>query len=94
VVGPGLQILVADSVLGLAAVVAVIVAWVRRSRTAARLAAGAMVLITITALPGFFVDVPAPVKLLVAGSVLVTAVAVILILTPARRPPAVLEDPR
>jgi hypothetical protein len=53
-----------------------------------------MVLITITALPGFFVDVPAPVKLLVAGSVLVTAVAVILILTPARRPPAVLEDPR
>lgn len=94
VVGPGLQIIVADSVLGLAAVVAVIVAWVRRSRTAARLAAGAMVIITITALPGFFVDVPAPVKLLVAGSVLVTAVAVILILTPARRPPAVLEDPR
>lgn len=86
VVGPGLQILGFDSVLGLAAVVAVLVAWLRRSRTAARLAVGAIILITITALPGFFVDVPPAVKLLVAGSVLVTAVAVILILAPARRP--------
>jgi hypothetical protein len=94
VVGPGLEILVVDSVLALAAVVAVVVAWLRRSRTAARLAVGAIVLITVTALPGLFVDVPPPVRLLVAGSVLVTAVAVILILTPARRPAAVIEDPR
>jgi hypothetical protein len=93
-VGPGFEIIVVDSVLGLAAVVAVVVAWLRRSRTAARLAVGAVVLIAITALPGFFVDVPPPVKLLVAASVLVTAVAVILILTPARRPAAVIEDPR
>jgi hypothetical protein len=85
-VGPGQQILVFDSVLGLAAVVAVLVAWLRRSRTAARLAVGAIILITITALPGFFVDVPPAVKLLVAGSVLATAVTVILILAPARRP--------
>lgn len=83
--GPPMVVLVVDSVLGVVALVAAIVAWRTGSRPTIRVAAGALVIIALTALPAFFVDVPAWVKLLVAVSTMVTIAIVVLLLSPARR---------
>lgn len=85
-VGPPFAILLADTVLGVIAIVAVIVAWVRGSRQAARLAAIALVLIVVTALPAFFVDVPASIKALTGAVTVATVAACVLMLAPAKRP--------
>ncbi|MGJ9407059.1 hypothetical protein ACHABQ_12130 [Nesterenkonia aurantiaca] len=90
-VGPPMGILVIGSVLGVVGLVAVIVAWRTGSRAALRVAAGATIIITLTALPAFFVDVSAGVKLLVGVSVLFTITAVVLMFSPARRPMPVLD---
>jgi peptidoglycan/LPS O-acetylase OafA/YrhL len=81
--GPPLPIMIVSSVLGLVAVVAGLIAWRRRSRPAARLTAASVVVITLTSLPAFFVDVPAGIKALVAFSVLFTVVTVVLMLSTA-----------
>lgn len=91
-VGPPTGILVVDSVLGVVVLAAVVVAWRTGSRAAIRVAAGALVVIAITALPAFFVDVPPAIKLLVAGATLLTIVTVVLLFSPARRPSSVLEQ--
>lgn len=83
--GPPMVVLVADSVLGAVALVAAVVAWRTRNRAMIRVAAGALVIIAITALPAFFVDVGAWVKVLVAVSTLATVAIVVLLLSPARR---------
>jgi len=70
--GPPLMVLVVDSALGVIALVAAVIAWRTGSGAAIRVAAGALIIIAITALPAFFVDVPSWVKLLVAGSTLLT----------------------
>lgn len=76
--GPPLGILLAGSILGLIGTVAGILAWVKNNRAAARLAAITIVLCSISALPAFFVDVPAGIKALVAAMVLVTVTALVL----------------
>ncbi len=90
VVGPPLSILVVGSVLGVVGVVAVVLAW-RGDRVALRVAAGAIIVMTLTGLPAFFVDVPMWVKALVALSVLLTVLAVVLMLSGDRRPAPVAD---
>ncbi|MFT4294147.1 MAG: hypothetical protein QM582_01910 [Micropruina sp.] len=84
-VGPPFEILLADTVLAVVVVVAVVVAWMRGSRIAARIAAGCVILIAISAMPAFFVDVPPAVKALVGAITLVTVLACGLMLAPAQR---------
>ncbi|MBT2532780.1 hypothetical protein J7E83_11730 [Arthrobacter sp. ISL-48] len=89
--GPPMGILVVDSVLGLVGLVAVIVTWRTGNRAAQRVAAGAIIIMTLTALPAFFVDVPAVLKLLVGVAVLLTIAAVVLMFSPGRRSTPVLD---
>ena len=83
-----MAILVIGSVLGVISVVAAVLAW-RGHRAALRVTAGSMVLITLTGLPAFFVDVPMAIKALVGLSVIVTVVGVVLMLSSDRRPASV-----
>ena len=83
-----MAILVVDSVLGVIGLVAAVLAW-RGNRVALRVAAGAIILITLTGLPAFFVDVPMAVKALVAFSVVITVVTVSLMFSGPRRSPVV-----
>ena len=86
--GPPVAVLVLDTVLGLVGLVAVVLAWRSGNRSALRVAAGAVVVSMLTAVPAFFVDVPAALKAVVAVVVLLTLLAVVLLLSPAaqRRP--------
>jgi hypothetical protein len=86
--GAPMAILVVDSVLGVIGLVAAVLAW-RGNRVALRVAAGAIILITLTGLPAFFVDVPMGVKALVAFGVVITVVIVSLMFSGPRRPPVV-----
>lgn len=83
-VGPPVAVLLLSSVVGVIGVVAVVLAW-RGSTVALRVAAGAVILLTLTALPAFFVEVPAWVRLMVAASVVLAVAAVVLMFSPARR---------
>lgn len=83
--GPPLAILIVCSVLGVVAAVAAVVAWRRGSQPAARLAAASIIVITISMLPAFFVDVPAGVKALSAAAVVLTVVTVVLMFSTSRR---------
>ena len=87
--GPPLGILVICSVLGVVALVSCVLAW-RGNRVALRIAAGAIVIITITGLPAFFVDVPMFVKAFVGVSVVLTLAAVVLMFS-GRRPASVVD---
>lgn len=89
--GPPIGILIIDAVLGLVGLVAVIITWRTGNRAALRVAAGAIIIMTLTALPAFFVDVPAGIKLLVGIAVLVTIAAVVLMFSPGRRSTPVLD---
>ena len=90
-IGPPLAIVILGGVIGLATLAAVAVAWRSGRRGALRIVAGTRVLSAITALPAFFVDVPAWVKLVVAVGVVLTVVCVVLVLAPARRPATVTD---
>jgi hypothetical protein len=79
-----------SSILGAIGLAAAIWAW-RGNRLALRVAAGSMILITLTGLPAFFVDVPMAVKALVAFSVLLTVVAVVLMFSGDRRSTSVVD---
>ena len=83
--GPPMAILVVSAILGLISMVAAIMAW-RGNRVSLRVAAGAMIVCTLTGLPAFFVDVPMGVKALVAVSVVITVVAAVLMFSGDRRP--------
>ncbi len=83
--GPPMAILVIGSILGVIGVVATVMAW-RGNRVALRVAAGAIIVATLTGLPAFFVDVPMFVKALVGLSVILTVVAVALMFSTDRRP--------
>jgi hypothetical protein len=84
-VGPPLPIVLLGGLLGIATLAAVVVAWRTGKRGALRIVAGTRVLSAITALPAFFVDIPAWLKLVVAVAVVLTVVCVVLVLSPARR---------
>ena len=91
--GPPDNVLVLDSVLGVIGVVAVVVVWRTGSRGAARVLVGALGVMALTAMPAFFVDVPAAVKMLVGGTTLLAIVAAALVLSPAP-PRALVHDSR
>ncbi|MFI5623074.1 hypothetical protein ACIA03_06380 [Nocardioides sp. NPDC051685] len=83
--GPPIGVLVAGSVLGIVGLAAVFVAW-RGNRVAARIAAGALIIATLTGLPAFFVEgIPAGVRILVGVSVLWTVAAVYLMFAASPR---------
>ncbi len=85
-VGPPYAILLLSSVIGIVGLVATVLAW-RGNGAALRVAAGALVINVLTALPAFFVDVPAFVKALTALAVVVTVAALVLMFSgPVRRP--------
>lgn len=88
--GPPTVVLAIGTILGVVGLAAAILAW-RGNRVALRLAAGAIIIITLTGLPAFFVDVPMAIKALVGFSVLLTVVAVVLMFSGDRRP-AVVTD--
>lgn len=76
-VGP--PILWVDTVLSAVVLVACVIAWRSGSRAAARLTVGSLVVVTLTSLPAFFVDVPAGIKILVAAGVIRTLASTVLI---------------
>ncbi len=84
-VGPPFAILLTDTVFGVVGLVAVLIAWRTANRTAIRVAAGSLILVLLTALPAFFVDVPPVIKALTGLSVLVTVLAVVLMFSAGRR---------
>jgi hypothetical protein len=88
--GPPLGILIIGSILGVIGLVATVMAW-RGSGVALRVAAGAMIVVTLTGLPAFFVDVPTWVKALVGFSVLWTVTTVVLMFSGDRRPAPVTD---
>jgi len=88
--GPPYGILVLGTVLGVIGLVAVVAAW-RGRRDALRVTAGVLILGMLTALPAFFVDVPAGIKVLTGVVTLLTIAAVVLMFSPARRPAPVLD---
>ena len=90
-VGPPVPIVILGGLIGLATLAAVVVAWRTGRRGALRIVAGTRVLSAITALPGFFVDIPAWLKLLTAVFVVLTVVCVVLVLAPARRSASVAD---
>ena len=83
--GPPMAVLVVCSVLSAVALVAVVVAWRTGSRLAARLTAASLIVVTLTSLPAFFVDVPAAIKAIVAAGVVWTIVMVVLMFSPPKR---------
>lgn len=83
--GPPMSILWACSILSAVALVAGVVAGRNGSRPAARLTAASMIIVTLTSLPAFFVDVPAAIKILVAAGVVLTVVFTVLIFSPGKR---------
>ncbi|AGZ41100.1 hypothetical protein [Actinoplanes friuliensis] len=84
--GPPYAILVIDAVLGLITVIAVVIAWRTARRGAVRIAAGARIISAVTALPAFFVDVPAALQAAVGFFVVITIACVAMMLAPSRRP--------
>jgi hypothetical protein len=90
-VGPPFAILVIDALLGLITVVAVVIAWRSGRRGAVRVAAGARIVSMLTALPAFFVDVPAGLQALVALFVVLTIACVAMMLAPSRSRVAVTD---
>ncbi|MET1058909.1 MAG: hypothetical protein ABWX84_04900 [Nocardioides sp.] len=88
--GPPYGILVLGTILGVIGLVGVVLAW-RGSRGALRVVAGTLVINLLTALPAFFVDVPAWLKLAVGVSTLISVAAIVLMFSGARRPVAVLD---
>jgi hypothetical protein len=81
---PPYELLAAGFVCGVITVVAVVWAWLKRNRTATRIAAAARIVSALASLPVFFVDVPAGVKVLSAAAVILTVICVTLMLTPPR----------
>jgi lysylphosphatidylglycerol synthetase-like protein (DUF2156 family) len=82
--GPPEAVLVLASVLGVVGCVATVLAW-RGSSLALRIAAGTIIVNTLTSLPAFFVDVPTGIKVLVAVGVVVCVVTVVLMFSGRRR---------
>jgi len=83
--GPPMAILIVCSILGVVALASAIIAWRKGSRPASRLAAGSLIVITLTSLPAFFVDVPAGIKVLVSVGVVLTIAIVVLLFSPPKR---------
>ena len=83
--GPPFAILLVCTILSAVALVATVVAWRSGSKAANRLSAASLIVVTLTSLPAFFVDVPAVVKIFVAAGVVWTIVMVVLMFSPPKR---------
>jgi hypothetical protein len=83
--GPPDAIIWLDGLLGVITVVAVVIAWRTGRRGFVRLAAGARIISALTALPAFFVEVPAWLKVLVGVFGVLTVICVVMMLTPPAR---------
>jgi hypothetical protein len=88
--GPPMVVLVVSTILGVIGLVAVIAAW-RRNRLALRVAAASLIVQALLAIPAFFADIDAGIKLAAGASVVVTIVAIVLMFSPARRPATALS---
>jgi hypothetical protein len=84
-VGPPILVLWLGTVLGVVGLVAVVIAWRSGNRAALRVAAGALIVTALTALPALFVDINATLKLLAAVSVVLTVIAIVLMFSPDQR---------
>jgi peptidoglycan/LPS O-acetylase OafA/YrhL len=82
--GPPMGILILSTVLGIIGLIAVVSAW-RGNRVALRVAAGALIVSALAAVPAFFVDVPVGIKLTAGVATLLTIAAVVLMFSPARQ---------
>ncbi len=81
--GPPFAIGLICTILAVVATVAGVVAWRQGSRSAARLAAASLIVITLSALPAFFLDVSAVVKVVAAVGVVLMVVIVTLVFSGA-----------
>jgi hypothetical protein len=88
--GPPMAVLVVTTLLGVIGLVAVVLAW-RRNKLALRVAAASLIVQALLAIPAFFADIDAGIKLAAGVSVLVTIIALVLMFSPSRRPAAVVN---
>ncbi len=80
--GPPLAILLAGAILGVIGIAAAAYTWVTHRRLGSRIAAGTLIISALTAVPAFFEEgVPAFLIAYAAGSILLTAVNVYLLLS-------------
>ena len=82
--GPPMSVMVLDSTLALIGLVAAVLAWRTMTRLWTGGLAACLVLITLTSVPGLFVDVPAFVKALVAAGIVWTLVVLVLVFSGPR----------
>jgi lysylphosphatidylglycerol synthetase-like protein (DUF2156 family) len=82
--GPPEAVLVLATVLGVIGCIATVLAW-RGSGLALRIAAGTIIINTLTSLPAFFVDVSTGIKVLVACGVVLCVVTIVLMFSGHRR---------
>ena len=80
--GPPFGIVVVAALLGVLTLACLVPAFRKASRGAIRVIAGARIISAITALPAFFVDIPAGLKVGAAAVVLLTVVVVVMIINP------------
>lgn len=81
--GPPLGIVIFGALLGLVTLMGVGWAFRTGSRGAVRVVAAARIISAITALPAFFVEIPAGLRLFAGVIVILTVAVVVMILTPA-----------
>ena len=84
--GPPMSVMALDSLLALVGVVATVLAWRTMSRLWTGVLAASLVLITLTSVPGLFVDIPAFVKALVAAGIVWMLVVLVLVFSGPRDP--------
>jgi hypothetical protein len=82
--GPPMSVMALDSALALVGVVATVMAWRSMSRLWTGTLAASLVLITLTSVPGLFVDIPAFVKALVAAGIVWMLVVLVLVFSGPR----------
>jgi hypothetical protein len=82
--GPPMSVMAVDSALALIGIVATVLAWRTMSRRWTGTLAAALVVTTLTSVPGLFVDVPAFVKALVAAGIVWTLVVLVLVFSGPR----------
>lgn len=83
-VGPPLAILVLNSTLGLASIIAAVWAWRTGSRLAIRITAGIVIVNAVSGFPGLIADVPPAIKVATAVATLVAITAVVLMFSRPR----------
>jgi hypothetical protein len=80
--GPPVGVVVVGAVLGALTLACLVPAFRKASRSAIRVIAGARIISAITALPAFFVDIPAGLKVGAAAIVVLTVAVVVMIINP------------